>query len=257
MSARCSRGVRVVGVFGHGRHAQAGFDDNRNLVENEWHFQEVLQLLDDMSHVVDGRQPRQQNAELVGAEPRDHVGREQRAAQAHADLLQQVVAAVVTERVVDLPEVFEVHVQHRQRMALLLRLLDGLVHLFAEPYAVWQAGDRVNIGEALDGLVRLAAFLPYARLAQLARDGGQHARGVAFHQVVVGAGLHGRDGDVLADRSGDDDERDVEPLFLGELQRLQAVEVRHGVVGDDQVPGLPGQRGTHSLGRFHRSNSGT
>ena len=41
------------------------------------------------------------------------------------------------------------------------------------------------------------------------------------------------------------------PRFLGTLQRLQAVEVRHGIVGDDQVPGLPGQSGIQSLVRLH------
>ena len=41
------------------------------------------------------------------------------------------------------------------------------------------------------------------------------------------------------------------PFFLDELQRLQAVETRHGVVGDDQVPGFAGQRVNQSLGSLH------
>ena len=59
----------------------------------------------------------QQDAELVAAEPRDHVLLSERRAQALGHLLQQAVAGVVAERVVDLLEVIEVDQHHGRRPA--------------------------------------------------------------------------------------------------------------------------------------------
>ena len=55
----------------------------------------------------------QQDRELVAAEPGHGVRRAQRARQPLADQLEQAVAVVVAERVVDLLEVVEVHDHHR------------------------------------------------------------------------------------------------------------------------------------------------
>ena len=70
-----------------------------------------MEILDDMLHVVACRQPLQQNAELVAANPRDHILFEQRATQAQANLLQQAVAAVMAEGVVDILEMVEIQQQ--------------------------------------------------------------------------------------------------------------------------------------------------
>jgi len=45
-----------------------------------------------------------------------------------------------------------------------------------------------------------------------------------FRQIVGDAALHGRDGGLLPDGSGDDDEGNVEPALARECQRSQAVE---------------------------------
>jgi hypothetical protein len=57
----------------------------------------------------------QQDRELVAAQPRDGVARAQHAGDPRADELEQLVAAVVAERVVDLLELVEVE-QHHDRL---------------------------------------------------------------------------------------------------------------------------------------------
>ena len=56
-----------------------------------------------------------------------------------------------------------------------------------------------------------------------------------FQQIVGGAAFHGRDGVILADRPGDDDEGNVEPALARERQRAQRVEPGQRVIGDDDV----------------------
>jgi len=138
-------------------------------------FQTVMELFDDMSHVAGCRQSRQQNAELVAAEPRDHVWREQRAAQAQAGLQQQVVAAIMTERVVDILETVKVQEQQGNGALFALPVHYCFLHQFTETDAIRQIGDRVGIGQTMDGFVRLPAFLPAVRLAQLAFDCGHQS----------------------------------------------------------------------------------
>ena len=63
-------------------------------------------------------------------------------------------------------------------------------------------------------------------------------RQVVLLQVVGGAVAHRLDRGVLADLAGDEDEGHVARIRLQQLERDQAAEARHVVVGDDDVPGL-------------------
>ena len=63
-------------------------------------------------------------------------------------------------------------------------------------------------------------------------------RQVVLLQVVGGAVAHRLDRGVLADLAGDEDEGHVAGVGLQQLERDQAAEARHVVVGDDDVPGL-------------------
>ena len=67
---------------------------------------------------------------------------------------------------------------------------------------------------------------------------GSRRASVVFHQVVVGAGFMAA---TANHRSIQETMMNgMSTPFLGTLQRLQAVEVRHGIVGDDQIPGVAG-----------------
>ena len=80
-------------------------------------------------------------------------------------------------------------------------------------------------------------------LGTLALHRGREAREVVLHEVVVRAGLHRGDGVRLVDGARDEDERYVEAALVQTGQRLDRVELREPVVGNDHVP----RRGQQSL----------
>ena len=83
-------------------------------------------------------------------------------------------------------------------------------------------------------------------LPELPLDGAVEPGQVVLHEVVVGTGLHRRDGGVLADLAAHDDERQVhEALAPEQPERRRGAEGRHGVVGDDEIPTSPVERGLH------------
>ena len=75
-----------------------------------------------------------------------------------------------------------------------------------------------------------------ARLDELALDRGHETGQAVLADVVVRARAHRRDGDFLADLSGDDDHRQIEPAAADDLQRRERAELRHDVVAGDDVP---------------------
>ena len=70
---------------------------------------------------------RQEHGELVAAEPGDHVAGAQRALDPLRDDLEQPVADLVAEGVVDLLEPVEVEEEQRERLAAAGALLEGAV----------------------------------------------------------------------------------------------------------------------------------
>ncbi len=121
------------------------------------------QVVRDRARVRGAREVAQQHAELVAAEARDRVRLLERGAQAHRHLLEQPVAGVVAERVVDLLEVVEVDQHHRGGAIPAAAGADHLLDAVAEQRAVRQAGERV-----VERLVLLGD-----RLAATAVDGEQ------------------------------------------------------------------------------------
>ena len=91
----------------------------------------------------------EQHRELVTAEPGDHVGRPGGARQAAGDLDEELVAHLVTERVVDLLEAVEIDHDHRTA-ALVVGEARRQGDLEAEP--VRQAGQRIVLGLRLEFL---------------------------------------------------------------------------------------------------------
>ena len=113
-----------------------------------------------------------EHGELVAAEPGDRVVLAQSLSEAPSDLSQHLVAGRVAERVVDLLEPIQVHYEHGQLTAALLRLGDRLSDALVKEGAIGEPGERVVQGVIanlpLDALARLVCRL-------LPRDVEDHA----------------------------------------------------------------------------------
>ena len=144
---------------------------------------------------------RQQDAELVAAEAGHGVaGRAARVAAA-ADLLEQHVAVVVAERVVDLLEVVEVHEHHGGRVSRRAAARSACCDAVAEQHAVRQAGERV-----VERLVLLGD-----RLAPAAVDGQQRQDEQRQHgeREVGGDHQHRREAEQQAGGRGLEEESEA------------------------------------------------
>ena len=170
------------------------------------------------------------------------------------DLLQQQVAHVVAERVVDLLEVVEVHQHHHRGVAVAASGAERLVDAVAEQLAVGQAGERV-----MQRLVLLRDRLPAAAVdgedRQEEQDDrrqrevrGQHDdRGQAEHQAVdrgleeqvarhvledadaLGERDHGRDEAGVEDEERDRGEQDAGQVARDEMRLGHARQVGRGL----------------------------
>jgi hypothetical protein len=74
--------------------------------------------------------------------------------------------------------------------------------------------------------------------SQFALNGGREAGQAALDQEVVRPGFQRGDSRILTDRAGDDDEWQIQPAGLQDLQRLGSIEGGHRKIADDQIPGL-------------------
>jgi hypothetical protein len=140
----------VLAVLGEGGQPDRAADLQRGGVDAERLAQPREHALGDRRGVRAGLDAVQHDAELVAAEARDRVAVAQRHAQPRGDLLEEPVALVVAQGVVDLLEVVEVHQHHREAGPVAAGDADGLLDAVAEQDAVRQPGERV-----VDGLVLL------------------------------------------------------------------------------------------------------
>ena len=120
--------------------------------------------------------------ELIAAEAGDGVGLAQNNLQTLRDLLEDVVAGLVTEGVVDLLEPVEVHQQEADRAGAAARRRQGTVEPVGEQRAVGQSGERIVQGLVGEGVLDSLA------LADVARD-DDDAFDVGVGEEVVGGGL--------------------------------------------------------------------
>ena len=140
-----------------------------------------------------------QHDELVAAEPRHRVALAQVMAQAPRDVLQQAVAGLVAEAVVDVLEAVEVDEEERELLAAPLRERERTLQRVHEHRAVGQPGELVEVREPAD------ALLGAARLRYVARDAPvAHERAVAIEDRLAG-------------------EADEAPLPVGVAHRLHDV----------------------------------
>ena len=105
----------------------------------------------DLEGRVRGVEPRQNDHEFVAAQPRHGIGLAHCARQALRNGLQELVACVVTQRVVDALEVIEVQKKASDLIAFPRRLRDDLLQPLVEQHPVGQTREYVVLGE----LVRL------------------------------------------------------------------------------------------------------
>ena len=98
----------------------------------------------------------QHHDELIATEAAEQVVVAQVLVQAGGCGLQQRIAGGVAEAVVDGLEAVQVDEQHGQRATAVACFLDGFGGLFAEQYAVGQAGQQVVVGQQFDALVGFA-----------------------------------------------------------------------------------------------------
>ena len=93
------------------------------------------------------------NGKFVAAQPGNDVGFPQTAAQALGDGLEQFIAALVPERIVDVLEFVEIQIEHRELLAT-PDALQRLLKLLAEEQPVWQIGQCIVVRQMRDPLLR-------------------------------------------------------------------------------------------------------
>ena len=169
------------------------------------------------------------DGELVAAEPRDRVRFAHPALQPMPDFAEHRVAHQVPHGVVDLLESIEIHDQHRQRTFR----AQGVGHRHLEPVLkqrpVREIGQAVVVGEVTDALFRLGSLAPHLRVAQLAVDRWNQTAQVVLDDVIVGAVFHRIDGDLFADRSRHENERQLEAAIPHHATSA-AVPLKPGIV---------------------------
>ena len=111
----------------------------------------------------------QNDHEFVAAEPRHDIARTQRAAQPAADLHQQHVAGIVSQRVVDDLEPVEVDEQQRELPLIARGGIDRAAKHAVEHFPVRQVGQAVVRRQILDPLVGPGLFIGAIEILQRER----------------------------------------------------------------------------------------
>ena len=126
----------------------------------------------------------QTDPKLVAAEPGDGVRLPHRPLQAGTDLLQDHIAVVVAEGVVDLLEAIQVQQQQRERCVLVAAGGDGLLHVPLQEGAIGQPGQQIMRG--LVGQLVLGSLA----LGDIADDAGEDA--APIQMVFADGQVHGK-----------------------------------------------------------------
>ena len=175
----------------------------RQLAEHERRDEQPAHAAGQPFGVRDGAHVGQQDRELVATEPRDDVVVPQRAAQPFRDLLQQLVPAVVAERVVDVLEPVDVQEHEPDAGPGLLRLEDRAPHPLREHAPVGQPRERVQEREArvLEGRgLQAAGRRPHG--PEQHHPEGEQADGHDERQRADGLGQRGARGGVVEHHLG-------------------------------------------------------
>ena len=152
-------------MLGEDRDADAQVDVDRLLVDAEGLVDRLQDLLGDQRGPrYIGRAPGQ-HREFVAAVAGDGIGFPQHGPHALAHLLEQAIARLVAEAVVDALEAIEVHQQYGAGLHLALARPDGLFQPLAKEGSVWQPCQRIVQRTILE---RLGLGLALGYVAQAA-----------------------------------------------------------------------------------------
>ena len=156
--------LRVHAVVRKQRDTETRADADLAAVDAEGRGQRFQDAPGRLHHVGRIHDAGEQDRELVAARPGnrgpgfalfrpcDEVARAQAPLQPFRHALQQEIAGIVSQGVVDDLEIVEIHEQDRDRAALLARLLQCRVQALLEHDAVGQLGQAVEVREEPDSL---------------------------------------------------------------------------------------------------------
>ena len=138
---------RVVGVVGQARDADGGVHVQRQLAQHERRDEQPAHPAGEPFGVGHRPDVGQEDRELVATQAGHDVVVAQRAAQPLGHLLEQLVPAVVAERVVDVLEPVDVQEHEPDAAPGLLRLEDRAPHPLRQHAPVRQTGQGVQQGQ--------------------------------------------------------------------------------------------------------------
>jgi hypothetical protein len=244
------RGDERAAIHDHGRAER--------FVDPTGSFVDVVRALHVLEH----------DDELVAAHAHDDVLIAHRGANARRDCLQQLVAGLVTARVVDVLEAIQIEKHHRQRGTRAARLVDRLGQVSRQKQPIRQAGELVVVRE----MIQMLLFLEKLRLdlpAQRDVVCGEREDGLAVDLKTTATDLHVRQRAVLAALTDAEGQtrvriaqarqqafrlRGVVSENLADRHAPQLAEaisetaLQSGVTGDDAQRG--GIRNEHAVGRL-------
>ena len=135
------------------RDADRRVDEQGPVVDRDRHRDRVEQPLGDLDRTALAGQALAQHGELVSAHARERVARRDQRLQAPGELGEQLVAALVAERVVDDLEAIDVEHEHGDGAAVARGERERVVDAVDEQDAVRQPGQRVVQRTVLDLLL--------------------------------------------------------------------------------------------------------
>ncbi|MCY1448940.1 hypothetical protein D9M71_656540 [compost metagenome] len=135
--------VGALAVFRAPGQANAAGDQGGVALEVEGQLQGLQQRLDALD--APAIRPFENKGKFIAAQPAQAILRFDDLHEARRGLLQQQVAHGMAEAVIDLLEAVDIQHQHRQALAL----VDFIEQLLMKAQAVGQAGDRIEMRQAL------------------------------------------------------------------------------------------------------------
>ena len=174
------RGVGVAQQLAHveavariERYADAHRGDQRAPVDHHRGAQCLIDALGRLVHLVGVLDVLHHHHELIAPHAHHQVIGAHGRADALRDGLQELVAGLVTARVVDVLEAVEIEEQRREQRPLVLRRIDGIGQVRREIEPVGEPGELVVVREVIEVLMTLE---------QLALDHAAHGHVVYGHR---------------------------------------------------------------------------
>src|SRR5439155_2450362 len=141
-------------------NADARPDIDVSAIDHKGLLQRMKNLLSCLGSAMEVGPAGRQYRELVSAKPRYRVRLPQCRCQAQRDLLQEQIANVVTERIVDFLESVHIHDEQHQLLSFPMCDRDALTQPVIEQGSVWQTGQRIVKGLIFERIL-LSPLLGY------------------------------------------------------------------------------------------------